>query len=247
MRIVLIVFLFVSINSKLMAIDIDASLGWADYQRYGFAVNGVVEEKVVSVGSKVKVGDVLAKLDAQPFNYLLQQYQSSVNQFSPAIVDAKLELDHAQELYERTVLSEVELQKIDGVHKAVISRQNIEKAKLRLARWNLKRSVLKSGSDAYVLSSNVLPGMIISDENKSTVFIELVSATKASAIAWLSVKQKSQLIAGDIVKVIVDGQSIPANIESIAMQASDTGKYKILVDFYYNQKVEPGKSVKVSL
>jgi len=240
---VMIVLLNVCLISQ--AAELDAKLNWSGYQKYGFAVNGVVEEVNVDIGKKVKQGEVLAKLSASPFNYNIKKCQAALNQFDPSIFDAKLELDQAEELFERTVLSEVELQKIDGRYKILIEQQNEAKAECLLQRWQSKLSVLKAKEPAYVLNSNIVTGTVISDENKSAVFIELVSAKQASAVAWLSHKEKLKFNIGNDLKVIVDQQELPAKVKSIALQADAENRYKLVAEFYYTNVVEPGKSIKI--
>lgn len=240
----LIVFLLVS--QSLVAVELDAKLGWAGHKRYGFVVNGVVEEILFGEGSRVMPGDVLAKLDVQPFNYKLKRCHASVKKLEPLIFDAKLELGQAEDLFERTVLSEVELQKIDGKYKALVAEQDMAKAKLQLAKWKAGRAILKSDSKAYVLGSSLVPGLIISDENKSDVYIELVAADKASATTWLSEELKTQLKSKDKIKVIVDERSIQAEIYSIAMRPDKNRQYKMIAVFDYHSVIVPDKVVKVS-
>lgn len=227
------------------AVELEAKLDWADYQTYGFSVNGIVEKVLVNIGDKVKQGDILANLSAKPFKYKIQKCQAALKKFDPQIFDAKLELDQAEELFERTVLSEVELQKIDGKHKVLIEEQNTVRAECLLKKWHKKLSILKAIDSAYVLNLNINKGQVISDENKSAVFIELVSAKKASAIVWTSYTQKSQLNMGKELKIIVDKQEFSAKVTSIAIQPNKENMYKIVAEFYYTKMVEPGKAIKL--
>ncbi|RDH81289.1 MAG: hypothetical protein DIZ80_14390 [endosymbiont of Galathealinum brachiosum] len=228
------------------AAELEAKLGWTDYQRHGFAVNGVVDKVQVKVGEKVKEGMVLAKLGITPFNYHIKKCQAKSDKFNPEIFDAKIELDQAEELFERTVLSEVELQIIDGKYKKLIESQKEVNVECLLSRWQAKLSVLKARDFSYVLSSNITESMVISDENKTAVFIELVSAKQASAVSLLSYQQKTQFNIGQEIKVIVDQQAFPAKIESIAMRPDKDNKYKLEAVFYYTKMIEPEKLIKLN-
>lgn len=232
-------------TSQAQAIELEATLNWNPPQRYGFVVNGVVSDKLVNIGSKVKQGELLARLDTQPFNLKVKQYKAAVDKFEPLVFDAKVELDHANELYERTVLSEVELQKIEGKYKTVIAEQDVEKAKLKLAKWKLRRASLKSKDSAYVISSSILPGMVISDENKSSVYIELSSSEQASASAWLSNAQRLQLKSDSQPEVIINEQIQPASVYSLTMQPNKDNMYQLIVVFKYPDMKEPGRKVKL--
>ena len=241
----ILIIILLSLSNVVQSVELNASLGWAGKYRYGFVVNGVVDE-VISVGSKVKKSQILASLDRQPFNFKLKQYQSAVNKFEPLVRDAKLELDHANELFERTVLSEVELQKIQGTYQSLAAEQAVEKAKLQMARWKLNKSILKSKEEAFIIYSNILPGMIVSDENKSDVYIELASTGRASAIAMLSIEQKIQLKLGSTVEVEIDGLKIAGNIQSIAMQPDKNNQYQVVAVFKYLKMLEPGRMLKLN-
>jgi membrane fusion protein, multidrug efflux system len=230
-------------NSAIQAEDIEAHMSWAGLQRTGFTVTGIVESVSANVGAKVKPGDVLAQLDAAPFTYNLQYCKAVIDKLQPAIFDAKTELGMAKELLERTVLSEVELQKIEGVYKSFKAEELMAEAECKLKQWQAERAVLKAQTSAYVLSSNIYPGMVISAENTATVTMELVSATKASAVSLIGAQQARQYNVGDQLKVVVDGQEMAATIESITWQGSDMNQYKLSAEFYYVQKVVPGKPV----
>ena len=239
-HLILLLILFSTVS---MAEDIKARLDWADLQKVGFPVTGVVVSVDAKVGTRVNKGDVLAKLDAAPFSYNIQHCKAAIESIQPALFDAKIELDQAEELFERTVLSEVELAKIDGTYKTLKAEELMLKSACQLKQWQADRAVLKVQKTSYVQASNIYPGMIISAENKSTSIIELVSATKASAIAFISAQQIQQYKVADQLKVIIDGQEITAAVESISLRANAANQYRLEVLFYYAQMVEPGKAV----
>jgi len=241
----LLVGLLFCFCTNISAVELDAKLEWSGKHKYGFEVNGVVKVVPVDLGEKVKKGSVLASLNSEPFKYAIKKCQAAINTFDPLIFDAKLEFDQAEELFERTVLSEVELQKIDGQHKRLIEQQNEAKSDCLLSEWHMKQSVLKARESIYILNINITPGMVISDENKSTVYIESVSSKKASAIAVLSYEQKKQFSIGQELKVVIDLQEFPAKVKSIDMQSDKNNKYKVISEFYYTKVVEPGKLIKI--
>ena len=234
---------FALFSSVSMAEDIEARLAWTGIQKIGFPVSGVVESVVAKIGAKVNKDDLLAKLDMAPFSYHLQSCKAEIEKIQPLVFDARIELDQAEELFERTVLSEVELSKIDGAYKTLTSEETILKTECKLAQWKADRAVLKAQSAAYVMASNIYPGMVISTENKSTAIIELVSATKASAVSFIGAQQLQKFKVGDQLTVVVDGQEISATIDSISIQANSTNQYQLEAVFYYAQMVEPGKAV----
>ena len=244
-RYILLVLFLLGFSFSSQATEVEAVLGWAGQQKIGFPVTGVVEGKVFNVGAKVDLNDVLAKLNIQPFKYKINRCQAKINRLIPFVADAKLEKEHAQELYDRTVLSEVELQKAKDRYVAAVAGQMVEKQSCLLEKWNADHAQIKSSTSAYVIGSNVVSGMVISDENKADVYFELASSKQAVASAWLSSEQKSHLNIGDPINVSIDQQVIPASILSIQMYPNEKNKYRVDAIFYYMKTVEPGKIMKL--
>ncbi len=245
LKIILTIFML-STNSIAHAVLVDAKLDWADKQRLSFAVPGVVETAQARVGNKVEKGEVLARLDQRPFKYLLKHCQAAIKKLEPQVFDARLELNHAEELYERTVLSEVELQRIDGKHKALVAEQEMLEANCKIEKWKAEKSILKATQQFYILGSNIVPGMVISKENQHSVFIELASATQATAVSWISAEQKIQLKSSGNIEVLFGQLGIPATLQGIDFQPDNNGQYRAVFLFYYRQPVMPGKMIKVS-
>ncbi|MCW9046715.1 MAG: hypothetical protein OQK46_01445 [Gammaproteobacteria bacterium] len=237
--------LLLSFCASSLAVELDAKLDWSGYQKYGFAVNGVIEKVTSDIGQEVKKGGVLANLIATPFKYRTQKCQATVKKFEPLVFDARLEFEQAEELFERTVLSEVELQKIDGRYKNLLEQQNEAKADCLLEQWDMKLSVLKASESIYIINTNMVSGMVISDENKSAVYIESVSSQKASAVAALSYAQKKQFSIGQELIVLIDQQEISAKVKSIDMSPNKENKYQVRAEFNYTNMVEPGKLIKL--
>lgn len=236
-------FLLLMLNSVSYAEDIQATMSWAGLHKMGFVVTGVVETVNVQPGVKINKGDVLAQLDTRPFMYQVQICQAEIEEIQPRLFDAKTEFDQAQELFERTVLSVIELQKIEGIYKSLKAEESKAKAECKLKQWQADQAVLKTPNAAYVMSSNIYSGMVISDENKSIATIELVSASKASARSFISSKQAQQYRVGDGLKVIVDEQPLAATVESISLHDRTAHQYELTVVFNYAQMVESGKAV----
>ena len=226
--------------------EVEAILGWAELNKFGFAVNGKVIEPVVEVGAVLKKGDVIAQLDQAPFRNKIKFCQSSIDELEPEVFDSKIEYDQAEELFERTVLSEIELQKIEGKHKEAQAKYAQAEARCNIVRWKASQSKLIAKRKSYVITSNVSSGIVVSDENKSDLYFEIASVGYALAKFQLSFEQKSQIKTGDGITVSVDGRDSKGKIQSIAMMPDQSGLYEITAKFDYAQLVEPGKSIKVS-
>ncbi len=231
---------FLLLTASVFASEIDATLHWADEQYYSFAVNGRVDRVLVAPGEKLAQGALLATLDTRPFDYAVSKCKAAINKIEPAIFDAKLELDQAKELYERTVLSEVELQKVDVVYKTLVAEREMAQAECELQQWQAEQAELKAREASYVVASNIYPGLVVSEENKSVAVMHLVSATKASALVYLDTTRAMQYAVGQSVEVSMAGDTLNGRVQSIAMQADENGRHQLRVVFDYSKPLMIG-------
>ncbi|MCW8955844.1 MAG: biotin/lipoyl-binding protein, partial [Gammaproteobacteria bacterium] len=98
------IILLACFTGPLLADELVATLDWANPQLLAFPVLGVIEQVNAQPGERVKQGQQLARLDQQPFKIAINRYQASVEAIEPMIGDARREYQHAQELYDQTVL-----------------------------------------------------------------------------------------------------------------------------------------------
>ena len=117
--------------------EADGVLQWEQKAALSLPVSGVIESMNVVPGQRVVKGTVLLSLDKRPFQYRLQSAKFRMAQFAPGRDEARNELQRAEDLYERTVLSQVELDqaKIDFAEKDaryLEARADVDQAELDL-------------------------------------------------------------------------------------------------------------------
>lgn len=213
--------------------EIQGTLVWGQRVMLGFPVTGVISELNVQAGSMVKQKQLLAKLDAVPFTSRVKKAQSAIDKLEPMIFDAQQDYDQAQELYDRTVLSEVELQKTEVKLKGLKAEQAMAKADLELMQWQQKQSQLFAPFDAIVIQSNLAQGMVVSEENQSELRIELAKAgvmqvqlkVTADTLATITMNQKA--------KVVIAGDSYDASVKRIEPVPDASGMHSVQVEFTY--------------
>jgi membrane fusion protein, multidrug efflux system len=224
------------------AVEVNATLDWANRRVAAFAVHGVVEKVNVAAGEQVKKGQPLAQLDQTPFIYKSKKNQANIDGIKPRLFDAKQNLDQAQELYDRTVLSQVDLQRADVQFQGVEAEQLAAKAELEIARWQQRQSVLNAPCDCLIINNTLLPGMVINDDNQIAAKIELAEVGMMNADVIL--EQNTTLRMQQSVQVVVAGKTFPAVVTALAMQ---NGKWMARVQFRFDGSVQlfAGQSAKV--
>jgi multidrug efflux system membrane fusion protein len=117
----------------------------------GTLVSGVVQEVRVQPGQKVTQGELLLKLDQREFQAGLRRAQSLLARAKSLFEEALREEQRAVELYDRTLLSDHELQKAQIGRLEAESRKYTAAADLVQARLDLERSVIKAPLDGRIL------------------------------------------------------------------------------------------------
>lgn len=174
-------------------------------------VSGVVAEVMVEKGQKVKQGEVLLRLDERYAKARLRAASARVSRQRPGRDEAKRELERAEELFDRTVLSEVELQqaKIDFAQKdAALEEARAEEMQARL---DLEYSVLKAPFDLVVINSHVVPGQAVVNELSAVPLIE-VARDNVVVLAALSPERHVDVKTGKQVSVTYAGKSVAGEI-----------------------------------
>ncbi|WP_293672716.1 biotin/lipoyl-binding protein, partial [Thiolapillus sp.] len=111
MRIIATMLLLLSMMQVMAAQEYSVNLKPGRQLTLGTLVSGVVREVKVQPGQVVAQGDVLLKLDQREFRAQLNRAKALVARANSLFEEAKREEERAEELYDRTLLSDHELQK----------------------------------------------------------------------------------------------------------------------------------------
>lgn len=227
----------------MQAIEVSATLDWANRRIAAFAVYGMVEKVYVNAGDRVKKDQQLAQLDQTTFINSNKKYQAQVDGIKPRLFDAKQNYDQAQELYERTVLSQVELQRAEVQFQGVEAEQAEARAELETAKWQQRRSVLTAPCDCQVTGNGMLPGMIINNENQSLAVIELAEMSVMDAIILLD--KNINLLLKQVVQLEVAGKKYQATVIALTSQ-NEKRLARVQFRFDAVNNLFAGQSAKVS-
>ena len=200
---------------------VDAIVDWAQRVDLTIPVDGVVNEVSVNTGQIVKKGQVLVKLDSRVFRANLRQAKENVNSLKATYEEVKRELDRANELYERTVLSDHDLQV--AKNNEVLARSDLEKAKAAYikAQVDFEYSSLVAPFDSLILKRNVEVGKAIINRDSYQTLITLASSQKYLAKAKLTPSQNELVSIGQQVKVISSDKTYNGNVVAIEYTSQD--------------------------
>ena len=205
-------------------------LQWEQKAALSVPVSGVVEAINVVPGQRVAKGTVLLSLDKRPFQYRLRSAKSRQAQFAPGRDEARNELHRAEELYDRTVLSQVELDqaKIDFAEKD--ARYQEAGADIDQAELDLEYAELKAPFDLIVLKSHVVVGQTVINRLQATPLFT-VAGGKLMAVMLLNPEKIAGLEIGSALHVSIAGKAHSGKVKVIDYDAkSGSAEITILID-----------------
>lgn len=218
-----------------VALDLDGRLAWAQRVALGTVVSGVVSAVPAQAGQRVTKGDQLLQLDARSFRTELTRARALLSRAASQLDEARREDERAQELYDRTLLSDHERQlaQIDRV--AAESKLAEAKAAVSRAQLAFERSELKAPFDARVLAVNAAVGQAIVSQLQSQPLVVIADAEQMLAEADISASQLGDLAVGQAAQVGWDGRWLAGQIASISLEPTGQNDrealYRIQVSF----------------
>ncbi len=149
-----------------------AGLSHAQSVMIGALVSGQVTQVHVEVGQAVKAGTLLLEIDAQrhqaKLTYLKAQQTLQQTHYS----DAKVELEQALDLFDRTVTSKRTLDAAQLLHDSALAKLNSAKAALQMEQAWSKYYRIKAPIDGKVLKIHAPQGSTVFNENSPLIELQ---------------------------------------------------------------------------
>lgn len=245
-----LIILLYACNS--LAVEYQARLSWSQKVALSVPVSGVVESVNADVGQRIAKGGLLLRLDATVLQAHVKQAQAARHNKNEIMLEAQRELDRAQELYDRTVLSDHDLQ-VAKNHltqaKADLARAS---AQLVAAKTSLADSALHAPYNILILQRLVEPGKVIAAELQAEPLFVVAAADHMLADLEVDEAVIKNLQAGMQAEVIIDGQRLTGRIKALGLepvnQDVSAPRYAVTVMFATQGKIFPaGRHVKVEI
>lgn len=236
----------------LYAENFPAILQWSKRVELSTPVSGVIKTVSAEPGQKVDKGVVLVQLDDEVFKARVQATQATFHNQVEQHKEAERELKRAKELYDRTLLSEHDLQVAKNNESN--ARAELEKVRAAMvqAKQNLAYSSLRAPFNALVLARAAEPGKVISADLKPETLVTVAASDQMIARIWVNDTKVTSLHNGMTAKVRVNDQEIPGTVKSIAYEpdakTTDSARYAVDVEFLTaNLTLRAGQQASVSL
>lgn len=245
-KIILLISLWLCAQS-VNAAELQGILSWPRPASMGFVVDGAVAVSEVQPGTRVNKGQLLVQLEQQAFELELKKYRAATETIEPLLFDSSVELNQAQELYDRTVLSQVELQKVEARHRGLQAQSRVADMDYQLSQWRLKKSSLRAPFDAMVIDNQFAMGQVITEYNRGQLAVRLAPVGVMGVSLLVDARTLSELELGQSVQVVVGDETFQGSVRQLDLQGNDQGQYGSVIEFKYQQDKAyyAGQSAKV--
>ena len=218
------------------AADVEALVQWSQRTELAMPVSGAVASVAVNSGERVVKGQVLLALDETPFQATVQEAEALLVRRKSERDEAARDAKQAQELYDRTVLSTVELENAKMKFDRAEAGYKAARAALDRARYRLRVSALRAPFDAVVLSRQAEPGQAIA------------AAGEYLAQARVPPGRVIGLKPGQAVSVVAGGKTYAAKIKAIAHEpAGSKEPYVLDAVFSAAEPLHAGQPARIQL
>jgi RND family efflux transporter MFP subunit len=247
---VIAVGMLVLMSVTAQAASFEARVTFARKTELGFAVSGVVQRVDVAPGSQVKKGQSLLALEDTPFKAEVDQAAAEVARRNADQAEAVRDYKQAKELFDRTVLSVVELENAKLKAQRADAALREARARLAAARYALERSAINAPFDAVVLEVRVQPGQSMVSRLEAKPAIVLAALGEYLARGSVSGSRIEGLQVGQAASVLVGGNRYSGRVHSFGLepQAPGGSEHDISVVFSSGAAVlRAGQSASVEL
>ena len=242
---------------SLLYLPVSQALNLNGFTRFGSLVelnarvSGVVQSIKVKAGQRVKKGDVLIALDATPLRASRDRAVGIEKSLLPVVETAQLELQRAEELYDRDSLSQValknaenELAKADGQYQAA-------KAERVIAAYRLKNAVIYSPINGRVLQLHTNVAQFIDPAVSLDPLITLVQSQQMKAVALIKSEQWNGGLMNKDAMVVFGDKQFAGKVSFLGYerikQSSGLPAYEIHVSFTTDRLIPAEMPVTINI
>ncbi len=247
-RLIWIAAILASAISPLHALELEGVVEWAGRTSLSIPLAGRVERIEVDAGTTFRSGKSLVALDQRPFREHLARCEAEVRRLEASLTEATRERERAEELYDRTVLSDHELSKARIAYTEIESQHAAAAAARNLARLDLEYSQLKAPFDGWVLNRMVEVGENLVPEQELRPLLIVARADRMAVRANVAIDRALQITPGSSGEVEIEGVRYPATIRSVALESGgDNTLLPVVAEFNPPELIRPGTPATIEL
>lgn len=215
------------------------------------SVPGKVESIAVRQGQRVDKGDVLIILDSTELNAELERAKAIAKSLLPTYEIAQLELERAEELYDRDSLSQVDLKTAESTMLKAEGDYEAAQAVVSMASYRLRQARIVSPLSGRVLSVEVSPGVYVDPSVNHQPMVKLVDSRQLQAIVAIKSEQWDANLLNKPATVTFRSRSFSGSVTSLGLasvqQNNGLPAYELSVTFTTDQLIPADMPVTIEI
>lgn len=245
-----IITLTLFINTIVIAEEYEAVLGWSKRVELSTPVNGMVQNVFARPGKIVAKGEVLIQLDPRIFKADLKYAKANFKNTNSQSQEAKRELDRQKDMYDRTMLSDHDLQVAKNNFTAAQTQYHKAQSSLTKAKLNLENSAIRAPFNAIVISTSAVKGQVVASEVTPPVLVIVAETQRMLARFYAIADKVNNFVVNQGVKVNISGRQYQGKIFNIALEPDKLKPDHYAVDVIFDTKdklLRAGQKANVTL
>lgn len=202
------------------AIDLNGVAEFDQRLTLNSSISARVERIHVETGQTVAAGDLLISLEATGLQASVDIASAEADALEPQVERMVIELNKAQELYDRDSLARVVLQQAQQNQAMARARLAAAMAKLQLARFHLSQAQIRSPINGIVISIATFPGQYINTRVSDQTLLTVADSSSMSVQALLPVELYSNTLLRKPAQVTYLNKSFSGRVVAIDRQVS---------------------------
>ncbi len=224
------------INTHVKAEELEAILAWSKRVELSTPVSGIVHKVFAEPGKIVAKGKVLVQLDSRIFKADLKYAKAKLKNTNEQSLEAKRELVRQLDMYDRSMLSEHDLQIAKNNFSSAQAQYHQAQASLTKAKLNLEYSAIRAPFNAVVISSVAIKGQIVAAEVTPPTLVIIAESQRMLARFHATTDKVNSLVIHQGVEVEVAGQSYQGKVFNIALEPDKLKADHYAVDIIFDTK-----------
>ena len=203
-----------------LAIDLSGVAEFDQRLTLNSSISARVETVHVEVGQAVTAGDLVVSLVSTGLQARVDIASAETESLLPVLELAQIELDKAQEMFDRDSLALVALQRAKQDHQAAAAKLAAARSRLELARFHRSQAQIRSPIDGIVLAVDTFPGQYINTRVADQTLITIADNRSMTVKALLPVEQYRSSLLNKPARVSYLKQNFRGKVVAIDRQVS---------------------------
>jgi multidrug resistance efflux pump len=185
-------------------------------------VKGEVVEVPIEAVQPLKKGDVLFRIDPEPYEIAVRQLEAQVERAEAEWRLAKVNRDRAEKLVKVQSAAQVDLDIWTANMDAAAASIASSKAQLDNARWQLEETNVRAPNDGYVVNLQLRPGNFVTSVPmaSSLAFVSDETDVVVSSFSQSAIRRISVGDSAEVVFVNRPGETFPGQVKRIVRSGS---------------------------